>query len=193
MNIARVVRPHGRAGEVIVRPVRGLPFCIEPGLEVALTPPALGRDRFCRVEAVADDPQGGRVRFSGIDTIDAAEAVRDCYVLARRNDVELGALDAPWEELLGRHLADARFGDLGAIAQVIETPANDVWQVEGAFGEVLVPVIEQVVREIPETGDIPVRIMDGLIDPALLPRASEQLADEPETVAHTGEGEGACS
>ena len=193
MNIARVVRPHGRAGEVIVRPVRGLPFCIEPGLEVALTPPALGRDRFCRVEAVADDPQGGRVRFSGIDTIDAAEAVRDCYVLARRDDVELGALDAPWEELLGRHLVDARFGDLGAIAQVIETPANDVWQVEGAYGEVLVPVIEQVVREILETGDIPVRIMDGLIDPAHLSRTSDGHEDAPEGTPHTGEGEGACS
>ena len=85
---------------------------MEPGLTVALTPPALDRDRFCEVLEVAEDPQGARVRLSGIDSIDAAEAVRDCFVLACRDDIELGALDAPWIELIGRHLFDERFGDL---------------------------------------------------------------------------------
>lgn len=189
MNIARVVRPHGRTGEVIVRAVRGLPFCMEPGLTVALTPPALDRDRFCEVLEVAEDPQGARVRFSGIDSIDAAEAVRDCYVLARRDDLELGALDAPWIELIGRHLYDERFGDLGAITEVLETPANDVWQVEGSYGEVLVPVIEQVVEEIPEKGDIPVRIMDGLLPSGTVPNGMTDGAG-----VENGEGrDRACS
>lgn len=169
MNIARVVRPHGRTGEVIVRAVHGLPFCMEPGLRVALTPPALDRDRFCEVLEVAEDPQGARVRLSGIDSIDAAEAVRDCFVLACRDDIELGALDTPWVELIGRHLIDERYGDLGTITEILETPANDVWQVEGPYGEVLIPVIEQVVAKIPEEGDIPVRIMDGLLTLGTVP------------------------
>ena len=184
LNIARVVRPHGRQGEVIVQAVRGLPFCIEPGLTVALTPPALERDRFCTVESVADDPQGGRVKFSGIDSIDAAETIRDCYVLALRDDIELGALDAPWAELIGRELIDERYGNLGAIVAVLETPANDVWQVEGPYGEVLIPVIEQVVSEIPPLGAVHVRIMDGLIASDPLPAftaedATSQTGGEP--------------
>lgn len=40
-NIARVVKPHGRKGEVLAQPLRGLPSVLEPGMRVALTPPAL--------------------------------------------------------------------------------------------------------------------------------------------------------
>lgn len=179
LNIARVVRPHGRQGEVIVQAVRGLPFCIESGLVVALTPPALERDRFCTVEAVADDPQGGRVKFSGIDSIDAAETIRNNYVLASRDDVELGALDAPWAELMGRQLIDERYGDLGTVEAVLETPAHDVWQVEGPYGEVLIPVIEQVVDEIPSSGAIRVHIMDGLISTDAAPARTSEDASSP--------------
>ena len=183
-NIARVVKPHGRSGEVIVQALRGLPFCIEPGLEVALTPPALDRDRFCVVESVADNPQGGLVHFSGIDSIDAAEGIRGCYVLVRREDVELGSLDAPWTELIGRRVVDERFSDLGTVTQIYETPANDVWQVEGPYGEVLIPVVEQVVSEIPAEGDISVRIMDGLLTLGTVPNV---LTDGPGVIDSEGQ------
>ena len=32
------------------------------------------------------------------------------------------------------------------------------------YGEVLIPVIEQVVLDLPDTGTISVHVMDGLID-----------------------------
>ena len=47
----------------------------------------------------------------------------------------------------------------------METPANDVWVVEGPdHGEVLIPVIDDVVSTIPVEGPISVRVMDGLLD-----------------------------
>ena len=47
----------------------------------------------------------------------------------------------------------------------METPANDVWVVDGgAFGEVLVPAVEDVVVELPECGPISVKLLDGLIN-----------------------------
>ena len=47
----------------------------------------------------------------------------------------------------------------------MSTPANDVWVVEGdRYGEVLIPVIEQVVLDLPDQGTISVHVMDGLID-----------------------------
>lgn len=159
-NIARVARPHGKHGEVIVQPVRGLPFLLEPGMEVALTPPALDRDRFCNVDAVWDD---GRVRFSGIDSLNDAESISGCFVLAHSEDIVLDALTVAFDDLIGRAVVDVRFGELGEVSGVIETPANDVLQVEGPYGEVLVPVIEQALDEIPQTGSIETHIMDGLI------------------------------
>lgn len=148
-----------------MQPARGLPLLLTCGMEVALTPPALTRDRFCTVEEVADDGATARVRFSGIDSIDAAEGITGCHVLARRDDLDLGPLMASVDELIGRAVNDARYGALGCIQSVWETPANDVWVVDGErWGEVLIPVIAEVVPEIPETGPIAVAVMDGLID-----------------------------
>ena len=66
---------------------------------------------------------------------------------------------------MGREVVDERFGSLGTIVEIMSTPANDVWVVEGdRYGEVLIPVIEQVVLDLPDTGTICVHVMDGLID-----------------------------
>lgn len=164
-NIARVVRPHGKKGEVVVAPLLGLPFLLHVGMEVALTPPALDRNRFCKVISVDTHRNDPLVHFSGIDTISDAEAVQDCMVLAHEEDVKLDALVRPYEELLGRSVIDVRYGNLGTIQEIMTTSANDVWVVKGtAYGEVLIPVISDVVSTIPDFGPIKIGIMDGLID-----------------------------
>ena len=132
---------------------------------MALTPPALDRDRFCTVEEVRPDPSGtALVRFSGIHGIGPVRDVVGCYVLAAKDDLDLGPFDVAYEDLLGREVVDARFGSLGSITEVMETPANDVWVVEGAYGEVLIPVVEAAVEPVPDGGAIRSHIMDGLID-----------------------------
>lgn len=181
-NVARVVRPHGKHGEVAVSPVRGLPFLLYSGMSVALTPPALDRDRFCTVAEVREGTRDWLVSFSGIDSIDAAEGVTGCMVLAHADDLELDQFDASWDSLVGRSVIDARFGRLGEVTGVLETPANDVLEVAGRFGEVLIPIIEQALDELPETGDIHTHIMDGLIGEAALARVR----------AEGGEGDSSC-
>ena len=136
-----MVRPHGTKGEVIVAELRGLPFYLREGMEVALTPRSLHD----------------------------AEAISGTTVLARVDDLDAGDLDASVDELLGRAVVDVRYGELGVIEEVMLTPANDVWVVDGTrYGEVLIPVIEQVVDTVPSDGPISVRVMDGLIDPSQL-------------------------
>lgn len=134
-------------------------------MQVCLTPPALARERFSTVEAVAGSAQGPRVRFSCSHTLDDAEGLIGCYVLARADDLELGPRDVAFADLVGRCVVDRRHGDLGTIESVMETPANDVWVISGGpFGEVLLPVIESVVPAIPDEGPIEVCVMDGLLD-----------------------------
>ena len=53
----------------------------------------------------------------------------------------------------------------GVVRDILKLPANDVWVVDGgSYGEVLIPVVEDVIPQIPESGDIAVHIMDGLIE-----------------------------
>ena len=157
-NIARIVKTQGRNGEVVAVALRGLPFSLRPGMQVALTPPALDRDRFVSVEVVSalDDDSA---------SIADAEGLAGCLVLAHAEDLELSELDIAFDELIGRAVEDVRYGNLGSIREVMETPANDVWVVDGGgYGEVLLPVIPQVVDEIPPAGPITVRALDGLIE-----------------------------
>lgn len=172
MNIARVLKPHGSKGEVVVAALRGLPFLLREGLGVCLTPPSLHRDRWVTVEglrsqgggAVAGTDDEALVRFSGTGTLDDAEELSGCLVLVRREDVDLGPLDVPYDALLGREVLDAHRGSLGTIREVMETPANDVWVIDGGpFGEILIPVIDAVVSEVPDEGPITVALLDGLI------------------------------
>ena len=165
-NIASVLRTHGSKGEVVAAPLRGLPLLLRRGLKVCPVPPALDRARFITIRDLNVQPDGtARVSFAGIRDLGAAEGLVGCGLLVQEDDVELGPMDVPFTRLIGRTVADERRGVLGEIAEVMETPANDVWVVSGgAYGEVLLPVIDEVVREIPEKGPIEVRALPGLID-----------------------------
>ena len=163
-NIACVVRPHGKKGEVLVQPLRGLPFLLTEGLRVVLTPPQLKGDRLRTVRSVSVRGDDALVSLSGIESIDDAEAFSGCFVLAAVDDLDLGPLDVAFDDLIGRTVFDGRYGQVGRIVEVLETPANDVWVLHGGYGEVLLPVIEQVVDSIPQDGPIEVHVLDGLIE-----------------------------
>jgi len=54
---------------------------------------------------------------------------------------------------------------LGRVAEVIETGANDVYVVHGPRGEILIPAIEDVVRELDlEARRMIVEILPGLLE-----------------------------
>lgn len=146
--------------------LRGLPFLLRPGMTVALTPPALKRDRFTQVLDVTDTGAGHLVSFSGISTITDAEEVAGCMVLADEATLELDPLCESIVRLEGRPVIDERYGELGEVVDILEYPANDVWVVRGPRGEVLIPVILDVIDHIPHDGPITVHVMDGLIDSA---------------------------
>ena len=152
-------------GEVVVVALRGLPFLLEEGMRVALTPPALGRERVSTVERAQADADGatGLVRFSCAANLDEASGLAGCYVLARADDLDLDPLTAAVDDLLGREVEDPRAGVLGRITEVICGPANDAWTIEGPYGEIVIPVIPDVVPELPDEGPVTVRVPGGIL------------------------------
>ena len=145
-------------------PLRGLPFILKKGLTCALTPPALDRDRFCSIRSLSCGGSEALVSFSGVDSLDAAEAIAGCYVLVAEDELDLSPLDHSIDDLIGRKIQDSRYGYLGVITEVICTPANDVWTInEGPFGGLPIPVIDEVIDSIPDDGPIHTSIMDGIV------------------------------
>ncbi len=165
--------------------LRGLPFLITEGMRVALTPPALNRERMSTVERATPGGDGatGLVRFSCAHNLDEASDLTGCYVLAEASDLDLEPLTAAVDDLIDRPVADDRLGDIGCITEVICGPANDAWVVEGRFGEAILPVIPDVVLDLPDEGAIPVHLPGGILPEELFERASRQAG------ADAGNGE----
>lgn len=161
--VARIGKARGLEGEVTAVAAGNLPFSVYPGLNVHVVPPSLRGKRELVVTSVVEERSGAyRLRFEGVDTIDEAEQVAGRFLLAERDDLE--PVDDGTQDI-GRMLVDARHGELGRIKEVIRTAAHDVWVVDGGYGEVLVPVIDEVIDDLPSDEDEPIRVtvMDGLI------------------------------
>jgi 16S rRNA processing protein RimM len=134
------------------------------GVEIWMVPPPASA-RSGRIESVRSGPKGPLVKLSGFDDLDEARAICGCELLARSVDLPDGWEEPAGEEdLLGTTVQDQEHGVLGTIVEVIVTGANDVWVIEGPFGEILIPVIDDVIAgDQDDTGSILVRLLDGLM------------------------------
>ena len=161
--IARVAKAHGRRGEVVTVPVHGLPPLVFEGLEGALVPPRLKGSRWHQVESCSSDGRSGSlVALSGVDSMGDAEGLVGSYVLARVSDLPGDLPLHDRERLVGRQVVDAFSGVVSTIHEVMCGPANDVWVLRCEMGEMLIPVVDEVVSEVPEDGPITVRVPAGL-------------------------------
>jgi 16S rRNA processing protein RimM len=107
------------------------------------------------------------MHLEGIDDREAADRLRGRYILVALGDaVPLEPGEVYLFQLIGLDVLTAGGARLGAVAEIIETGANDVLVVRGGpYGEVLLPVIEPVIKKI----DLAARTL--LVDPlpGLLP------------------------
>lgn len=162
--VARVARTHGLNGEVSAASASGASLAALEGLRVWFVPPS--RDlRDAVLASVRPGPRGELLRFEGVDSIDAASALTGREIMVRAEELPAGWFvedEAPGLE--GFEVVDDTRGLLGPIEETLVTGANDVWVVHGPLGEVLIPVIDDVVYEIDEDARrIRVRLLDGLI------------------------------
>lgn len=161
---ARVVKTHGLKGEVSVAPATDLPFVFREGLHVWFVPPP-SSVREGVIESVRSGPKGPLLKIEGIDDIDTATTLRGCTVLVHPSEFDAEDLAAA-TDFTGYETRTDDGDVLGTITETIVTGANDVWVVEGErYGQVLLPVIDDVVREIDDDACvITVRLLPGLIE-----------------------------
>jgi len=72
-----------------------------------------------------------------------------------------------WFELIGMKVSTVDGRCLGEITQITPTGANDVLHVEGAFGEVLLPMVDSIVVTVDlQNNQMTVDPLEGLIPDA---------------------------
>lgn len=160
--VARIIRTRGTKGDLIVRPtIEGL--TLPAGVDVCVVPPLLRVDRFHIIERSEELGDDIALKLSGVTSISDAEPLLGRTILV--NTVTTSGVVDERVSLVGRTVEDTERGLLGTIDEVLITGANDVWLVNGPLGEVLIPVIPDVVGEdeIPEEGPLVVTLLPGLL------------------------------
>lgn len=159
MVIGQAVKPFGIRGEVKIRPFTGSfdTFKRSSVLVFDETP--------YKVRSVRNHKGAALVSLEGIETPEEAKDLvgslvkTDVSALPPKEEDEYY-----WSELIGMRVVTVDGRDLGKVSGIIPTGANDVLEVEGTYGEVLLPMIEEVVVEIDtKKGEITVDPLDGLV------------------------------
>jgi 16S rRNA processing protein RimM len=162
VEIARVIKAHGLKGELSVDPLFGEMFPLEVGTQVWFVPPPTSV-RTGRVTGVRPGPKGPLVSVDTVTTIEMASMLRGTRIVVDPADAPSAYTEAEFDPV-GLEVVDETRGVLGEVVEVIATGANDVWVVEGPFGEVLLPVIDDVVLSIDQGTDTAhVRLLEGLL------------------------------
>ncbi len=161
--VGRVTKTHGLKGEVSVAPAAGTSFELLEGVGVWFVPPPRHL-RSARTTAVRAVHKGVLVSFEGVSSIDLSASLVGCDILVEADSVPEG-----WQPDIahthdGFRVFDSKHGQLGTVSETIVTGANDVWVVHGPLGEILVPVIDDVVSEIDTAErEIRVTLLPGLV------------------------------
>ena len=94
------------------------------------------------------------VYFWGIDDMESAQLLKNRVVYADRDDIELDDDRVFIADIIGLPVFDEKTGArLGDLADVIESPASDLFCVKTPEGkEVLVPAVDEFIGHIDEEG-----------------------------------------
>lgn len=107
------------------------------------------------------------LKFKGFDNIDDIQKYKGKPLLVtRENAVKLGRDEYFIADLIDMAVYDEENRYLGVLTNVIETGANDVYEVRFEDGrQVLFPAIRQCILDVDmESRRMKVHIMDGLLD-----------------------------
>lgn len=98
--------------------------------------------------------------LEGVNTPEQAKLLSGCLVKTDEGNLPPKSDDEYyWHELIGMKVLTIGGRNLGKITNITPTGANDVLHVEGGFGEVLLPMIDDVVISV----DVENQIM--MVDP----------------------------
>src|SRR5579875_11861 len=107
-----------------------------------------------------------KMELEGIDYIEQAQALRGAEVYVALDDLPpVAENEFYYFQVLGLPVETTDWRILGRIDEIFFNGANDVWVVKNDCAEVLVPVIDDVVRQIDVEGKrVIIQVIPGLLD-----------------------------
>ena len=161
--VGAVVGAHGIRGEIKVKPLTDHPQRFDAGSRLLLAEGGEVRE----VEIVSSRPHKNLylVTFEGVADRTAAESLRGSTLNVNAEDlIPLPEGEYYDFQLVGLAVVTDEGEDLGRVAEVMATGGNLVLIVRDGEREVLLPFIDDVVREVDLAGGLmKVHLLEGLL------------------------------
>lgn len=164
ITVGEIVGTHGHRGAVRLIPHTDFPERFGELEEIAVW--LGGRRTFFGVEGAFVHRRLVVLKLRGVDSLEAARRLRGGLLQITRDRLRpLPPGHYYLFEIVGLEVYGVEGEPLGRVADVIRTGANDVYVVRGGKGEILIPALKTVVREIDlDRGRMTVDLPPGLVE-----------------------------
>lgn len=164
LAVGQIVGTHGVRGELRVNPWADSPDFLKQFKTLYFD--VEGKQM---IKVISARPHGNIVlmKLEGIESVEAASALRNKRLYMRRTDAKLADGAYFIEELIGCDVLDVDDEGIcyGKVSDVSETGANDVWHIKKDDKEYLIPAIPSVVINVDvEKNTVLIRPMKGIFD-----------------------------
>ncbi len=159
VTVATILGVHGVFGEVRARVQSDVPGRFAPGQVLYIL------DTPYYIQSANPQPRNQiLLKFRGVTTPDGARQLVGAFLTTPQPaETPLAPGEYFHYQLMGLAVATEEGEDLGTITEILETGSNDVYIVSGPSGDLLIPALAQVVRQVDlDAGRMVVRLMDGL-------------------------------
>ncbi len=167
--VARIIGAHGREGEIRVKVTSDVPGRFDEGQTLFVSQDGVASDgQTCRIVNSRSTGSKGNdvliISLHGYRDRDQALKLAGHWLWVPQSEVPAAEEGEYFHyQLIGLKVRTVDGEDLGELAEILETGSNDVYVVAGDGGEVLVPALSRVVREIDiDAGLMVVDLPEGL-------------------------------
>ena len=155
--VGRILGAHGLDGAIRVKATSDVPGRFDEGKSLAVSQDgAVARGRTYQI--ARSQPTGNDeliLYFRGIGDRRQAQRLMGLWLCIPQSEVPSAQEGEYFHyQLIGLKVRTVEGEDLGELAEILETGSNDVYVVTGEDGDILVPALGRVVREIDVAGGL---------------------------------------
>ncbi|HWL23684.1 MAG TPA: ribosome maturation factor RimM [Ureibacillus sp.] len=168
-NVGRIVNTHGIKGEVrVISTTDFEEVRFAPGSRLAIFKKDDKKPTWVTIETARKHKNFILLTFEGLHNINLVEHFKESLLKVTKDQLEEDELQENeyyYYEIIGCEVFSEEGEQLGVITEILETGANDVWELKAPNGKKhYIPYIEDVVKEIDvDEKKIIIHVMEGLL------------------------------
>ena len=163
--IGKLSKPIGLKGRLKVNLfTKGLKTIL--GAKVLYLKGPEGEYRSFQVESINLKEVSAGIKLKGIESHDEASNFKDWEVCVDLDALPSAGKDEYYHhQIVGCDVFSTSGAFIGKVKGIFETGANDVWCIDGAEKEILIPAVQSIVKDVNlKTRRIEIEIIEGLLN-----------------------------